>query len=107
VIVRVTRAKIQPHAEAEVFRILRDVSNSSPRPPGMEALLIGRRMSDGGNEFIAIGVWTDLDALQATLSGSWREPRVIPQLQPYLEQMTVEHFETVVEQFENLKTLGT
>jgi heme-degrading monooxygenase HmoA len=64
VIVRVTRAKIQPNAEAEVFRILREVSTNSPRPPGMEAMPIGRRMRDGGNEFIAIGVWTDLEALR-------------------------------------------
>lgn len=101
-IVRVTRARIKPNSEAAVFEILRDVSKGIERPPGMEALYFGRRMGARGNELISVTIWTDLDALRAAMGTSMEVAAFLPQLQPSLVEATVEHFETIVDRFEEL-----
>jgi hypothetical protein len=106
VIVRITRARIKPNSEAAAFQILRDASSASGRPPGLEALLISRRMSTAGNELVAISVWADLEAMTAVLTDDWQRPRFLPSLDPLLEDRSVEHYETIVEDFEDLKSLG-
>ena len=106
-IVRVTRAKIRPNAEASVFTILRDVSKGVSRPPGMEALHFGRRMSSQGNELVSITIWTNIEALQAAMGTSMEVAAFLPQLQPHLAEASVEHFETIVDRFEELEQIGS
>jgi len=106
-IVRVTRAKIRPNAEAAVFTILRDVSKGISRPPGMEALYFGRRMSAQGNELVSITIWTDIQALHAAMGTSMEVAAFLPQLQPHLIDASVEHFETIVDRFEELERIGS
>ena len=106
-IVRVTRAKIRPNSEAAVFDILRDVSKGIRRPPGMEALHFGRRMSAQGNELVSITIWTDMDSLQAAMGTSMEVAAFLPQLEPHLVDASVEHFETIVDRFEELEGIGS
>ena len=106
-IVRVTRAKIRPNSEAAVFDILRDVSKGIRRPAGMEALHFGRRMSAQGNELVSITIWTDMDSLQAAMGTSMEVAAFLPQLQPHLLEASVEHFETIIDRFEELEQLGS
>jgi heme-degrading monooxygenase HmoA len=101
-IVRVTRAKIRPNAESAVFEILRRVSTGVRRPDGMDSLHFGRRMSASGNELISITIWTDLAALEAAMGTSMEVAAFLPELQPYLLEGTVEHFETITDRFEEL-----
>ena len=105
-IIRITRARIRPNAEAQVFAILREVSTGVKRPGGMTALHFGRRMSVEGNQLISITIWDDIDTLQAAMGTSMEVAAFLPQLQPYLMDSTVEHFETIVDRFEELQDIG-
>ena len=105
-IVRVTRARIRPNADAAVFEILRDVSKGVARPAGMHAMHFGRRMSDAGNDLISITIWEDLATLQAAMGTAMEVAAFLPQLKPYLVEATVEHFETIVDRFEELEDVG-
>ena len=104
---RVTRAKIRPNAEAAVFTILRDVSKGVSRPPGMEELHFGRRMSPQGNQLVSITMWTDIEALHAAMGTSMEVAAFLPQLEPHLVDASVEHFETIVDRFEELEGIGS
>lgn len=105
-IVRISRARIKPNSEAAAFQILREGSDAFGRPPGLEALFISRRMAATGNELVAISVWADLDATTAVLTDDWQRPRFLPTLDPLFGEASVEHYETVVENFDELKTIG-
>jgi hypothetical protein len=107
VIVRISRARIKPNSESAAFQILREASAETRRPPGLEALFLARRMSNSGNELVAVTVWLDLDSMTAVMSDDWQRPRFLPALDPLLEDASVEHFETIVEGYESLKNLGT
>ena len=105
-IVRISRARIKPNNEAAAFQILREASGATARPPGLEALFISRRMAESGNELLAITVWSDLEAMTSVLTDDWQRPRFLATLDPLLEDPSVEHYETIVEDYEALKTIG-
>jgi heme-degrading monooxygenase HmoA len=105
-IVRISRAHIKPNNEAAAFQILRDATGARERPAGLEALFISRRMANGGNELVAISVWRDLDAMAAVMTDDWRRPRFLPSLDSLIEDPSVEHFETIVEDYESLRSIG-
>jgi heme-degrading monooxygenase HmoA len=106
VIVRISRARIKPNSEAAAFQILRDAVGSVDKPPGLEAVFISRRMSNGGNELVAISVWHDLEAMVAVVTDDWQRPRFLPSLDTLIEDPSVEHYETIAEDFEALKSIG-
>jgi quinol monooxygenase YgiN len=106
-IVRISRARIKPQSESAVFDVLRGATADNTRPPGMHSIMIGRRMDETGNELIAITVWTDVEALQSVMGQGYQTAQFFPALDPYLLDPTVEHFETVVETFEDLKSPTT
>ena len=89
-----------------MFDILREASRGVGKPDGMEALFIGRRMNASDNQLVAITVWRHVESLQATMSQDYNEPRFLPALEPFLENESVEHFETVIERFEDLESIG-
>ena len=105
-IVRISRARIKPNSEAAAFQILREASSGFDRPQGLEALFISRRMATTGNELVAITVWADIEAMIAVMTDDWQRPRFLPTLDPLLEDASVEHYETIVEDFEDLKSVG-
>ena len=72
----------------------------------MEAMFIGRRTGAEADEIVAITVWRDLDALIATFGPSWAEPSFYAELQAAIIDSTVEHFETIAERYEDLRTIG-
>lgn len=105
-IVRISRARIKPNSESAAFQILRDAAGATAQPPGLEALFLARRMSDRGNELVAVTVWLDLESMTAVMSDDWQRPRFLPSLDALLEDASVEHFETVAEAYEGLKGIG-
>ena len=105
-IVRISRARIKPNSESAAFQILRDAAGTTTQPPGLEALFLARRMADSGNELVAVTVWLDLESMTAVMSDDWQRPRFLPSLDPLLEDASVEHFETVAEAYEGLKSIG-
>ena len=106
-IVRIARARIKPQAESAVFDVLRAATADDSRPPGMHSMMIGRRMDESGNELVAITVWTDVEALQSVMGPGYQTAQFFPALDPFLLDATVEHFETVVERFEDLTSPTT
>ena len=106
-IIRITRARILNNAEAQVFAILREVSKGLRRPKGMTALHFGRRMSVDGNHLMSLTIWEDMDSLHAAMGTSMEVAAFLPQLQPFLLDSTVEHFETIVDRFEELEQIGS
>ena len=105
-IVRITRASIKANHEATVFQILREASAATPRPDGLEAMLISRRMGDGSDELVAITIWRDIDVLIATMGEGWHAPSFLPRLDPMLIEPSVEHYETIAENWDELQKLG-
>jgi hypothetical protein len=105
-IVRLSRARLRGDREDGTFEFLRKASSAGPRPEGMEAMFIGRRTGADADELVAITVWRDLDALIAIFGPSWSEPSFFPELKDAIIDSTVEHFETIVERYEDLSSIG-
>jgi hypothetical protein len=105
-IVRMSRARLRRDREDGAFEFLRKAASSGDRPDGMEAMFIGRRTGSEADEIVAITVWRDLETLTAVFGPTWAEPSFFPELQAAILDASVEHFETIVERYEDLKTLG-
>jgi predicted TIM-barrel fold metal-dependent hydrolase len=105
-IVRLSRARLRRDREDGAFEFLRKASSAGPKPPGMEAMFIGRRTSADADEIVAITVWHDLDALISIFGPSWSEPSFFPELDDAIIDASVEHFETIAERYEDLSVIG-
>lgn len=105
-IVRITRASIRPNSEATAFGILRDATAGSARPDGLEAVFIARRGSGKLNEFVAVTVWRDAEALTTVMGAGWERPAFLPALDPFLIDASVDHYETIAESFEDVLTIA-
>jgi hypothetical protein len=105
-IVRLSRARLRRDREDGAFEFLRKAASAGPKPAGMEAMFIGRRTGADADEIVAITVWRDLDALIAIFGPKWSEPNFFVELQSAIIDSTVEHFETIAERYEDLRTLG-
>lgn len=106
-IIRITRGRVRPGTEAEVFARLRDASEERGRPDGLRARFIGRHLTADGLELVAITVWSDVDTLIAVLGAGWESPRWLPGLEDLVTHSSVEHLETVVVDFEGLAGLAS
>jgi heme-degrading monooxygenase HmoA len=105
-IVRITRARIRPRNEASAFEMLRTVAASTRRPDGLDSIHIGRRATSDGDELVVVTVWRDLEALQDSLGPDFEKPAFAPELDGFLEDVTVELYETIVDQFEDLEAIA-
>jgi len=105
-IVRITRAGIRPRNEAAAFEILRSFAASTRRPDGLDSIHVGRRASVDGDELVAVTVWRDLEALQDSLGPDFEKPGIVPELDRILEDVTVELYETIVDQFDDMGTIA-
>ena len=106
-IVRISRATVKPNSESAAFQILREAVQAAPRPAGLEAVFISRRMANAGDELLAISVWQDLDSMVAVMSDDWQRPRFLPSLDSLIVDASVDHYETIAADFEALKSIGT
>lgn len=101
-ILRQTRGTLRPNSEARIFDLLRVAAATAARPPGLEALFIGRAVRHGSVEIVATSVWRDMDAMIAGLGPSWREPSWLAGLAPYISDSSVELLETVLSSYLDL-----
>jgi hypothetical protein len=101
-IIRLSRATIRPNSEPSVFEILRAATESVARPAGLVTLSIGRRMTAAGNDLIAVTIWESVEALVDAYGPTWRQSGFPPALEPYLEDPSTEHYETVIDAWEEL-----
>lgn len=99
-IIRISRGRVRSGSEAEVFARLRDATEGTGRPDGLEALFIGRHLTADGLEIIAITAWTSIDALIRVLGEGWESPKWLADVEQHVTHSTVEHWETAIEDFE-------
>jgi hypothetical protein len=102
VILRITRARIKPNMEAEVFRLLREAATGLIRPRGMQLLVMARRRINGSTELTATTIWDNVEAIRAAMGPEFEAPHFFPALDALLEDPSVEHFETVLHGWEEL-----
>jgi hypothetical protein len=99
VIVRISRGRVRPGGEAEVFDLLRKSVGAAPRPHGLEAFVIARRMIEGQLELVAMTTWRDFDSMVAVMGKDWQTPSWLPGLEDLVESSSVEHLETIAESY--------
>lgn len=96
-IIRISRGRVRPGSEAEVFARLRDATEGQGRPEGLQALFIGRHLTADGLDLIAITAWADVEALIRVLGDGWETPKWPPGVGDYVTNGAVEHWETAVD----------
>ncbi len=101
VIIRISRGRVRAGSEAEVFARLRNATEETGRPEGLEALFIGRHLTADGLELIAITAWSNIDALIRVLGEGWESPKWLAGVEEFVTNSTVEHWETAVDDFES------
>jgi hypothetical protein len=102
-IVRISRGRIRRGHEAEAFGLLREtVVAGQGTTPGLVAFVIARRMIEGQLELVALTTWDDLESMIAVMGQEWQTPSWLPALQPLVESSSVEHLETIAENFRGL-----
>jgi hypothetical protein len=100
VIIRISRGRVRPGSEPEVFARLRGATEGQGRPDGLQALFIGRHLTADGLELIAITAWTDVDALIGVLGEGWETPKWLDDIEDFVTHSTVEHWESAVDDFD-------
>jgi heme-degrading monooxygenase HmoA len=107
VIVRISRADVVHNAEAAVFRILRDTAADVARPTGLQGLVLARHVTaSGGVELLSITLWQDIDAMAVAFGERWDRPTSLAGLDGLLANQTVEHFEAVAAEYQDLVRLA-
>jgi hypothetical protein len=105
-IIRISRGRVRPGTEAEVFGRLRAATEGRERPAGLAALFVGRHLTADGIEVVAITVWTDVEALIGVLGSGWESPKWLGGVEELITHGTVEHLETAIEDFDRLDRLA-
>ena len=93
-----TRSRIQRDHEAQVLEVVRGLPAQFGAIPGLRAAMFGRSIGDHGSVLISITEWTDLDAIKAVYGDDWAERSLLPGVEPYIIETTVEHFEATLEE---------
>jgi hypothetical protein len=98
VIVRVTRSRIERGHEAHVLDVVRGLTAPFGAIPGLRAAMFGRSVGDRGSMLISITEWADLDAIKAVYGDGWADRSLLPGVEPFILETTVEHFEATLEE---------
>ena len=101
-IVRISRGRIRRGHEAEAFGLLRKSITGQGSTAGLMAFMIARRMIEGQLELVALTTWQDLDSMVAVMGEDWQTPSWLAALEPLVESSSVEHLETIAENFRGL-----
>ena len=99
-ILRVTRTRVIPGHENQVLEIVREMSTGMrDSVPGLRWVSFGRALdSDQVMSLVSVTLWDSLDALIAVMGDGWATGSILPGSEGYVLEMTVEHFETTLEE---------
>jgi heme-degrading monooxygenase HmoA len=97
VILRLTRIRVRQGHEEQVFDVLRTMTTSMGRIPGLRSAEFGRALENGDMWFVAITRWDSVDAIRAVYGESWPHASILPGAESYVLETWVEHFETALE----------
>jgi hypothetical protein len=104
-ITRITRGVLDRNNEAQVFEFLRTSAAARPPVPGLLAFSLNRTMQDRSVVLVSVSLWTDIDAMAASLGPKWHEPSW-PGLNEYLTEASVEILETIATSMTDLEELA-
>ena len=80
-----------------MFEVLRTAFEGMPQPVGLRSFTLNRHVRGTSTvELVAVTVWDDVDAMEATIGPRWREPSWIPGLEGSIDEQSVEILEAVV-----------
>ncbi|HEU0245086.1 MAG TPA: antibiotic biosynthesis monooxygenase family protein [Candidatus Limnocylindrales bacterium] len=96
-IVRVTRSRIKGGHEPEVLDVVRRLTGEMGAIPGLRAAMFGRSIASDGSWLLSITEWESVEAIQAVYGDRWAERSLLPGVEPYIVETTVEHFESTLE----------
>ena len=98
-ILRVTRTRVIPGHEDQVLDVIRGLAERMRGSvPGLRSASFVRAMDrDQVMSLVSITEWESIDALRAVLGDRWAEGSILPGSEAYVLDMTVEHFETTLE----------
>jgi heme-degrading monooxygenase HmoA len=109
VIVRVSRARIKPGMEEEVFSRIRQMTVARRGVPvGQRGVVIARRVAEDARatEVVAITIWEDMDSMIAILGPDWQRAVSFPSFQEYVTDGQADHYETLAVNWEGLLSIA-
>ena len=93
-IVRVFRAKARPGKQDDFLEKARRLSvplvESSK---GLIAYFGGKPLNAGGNEFVMVSIWRNLEDLKSFAGEDWYQPVIPEEEKPLLAETFVHHYE--------------
>jgi len=97
VILRVARSRIKDGHDVDVLDVVRQLTSQFGAIPGLRSARFGRAVQAEGWSLIAVTEWESLAAIQAVYGDGWAESTLLPGVEEFILETTVEHFEGTLE----------
>ena len=97
VILRVARSRIKDGHDVDVLDVVRQLTVQFGAIPGLRSARFGRAVQAEGWSLIAVTEWDSLSAIQADYGDRWAESTLLPGVEEFILETTVEHFEGTLE----------
>ena len=97
VILRVARSSIKDGHDVDVLDVVRQLTVQFGAIPGLRSARFGRAVQAEGWSLIAVTEWDSLAAIQAVYGDGWAESTLLPGVEEFILETTVEHFEGTLE----------
>ena len=97
VILRVARSRIRDGHDVDVLDVVRQLTSQFGAIPGLRSARFGRAVQAEGWSLIAVTEWDSLSAIQAVYGDTWAESTLLPGVEEFILETTVEHFEGTLE----------
>ncbi len=96
-ILRVARSRIKDGHDVDVLDVVRQLTTQFGAIPGLRSARFGRAVQAEGWSLIAVTEWESLAAIQAVYGDGWAESTLLPGVEEFILETTVEHFEGTLE----------
>ena len=97
VILRVARTRIKDGHDVDVLDVVRRLTTQFGAVPGLRSARFGRAVQAEGWSLISVTEWDSLAAIQAVYGDGWAESTLLPGVEAFILETTVEHFEGTLE----------
>jgi hypothetical protein len=97
VILRVARSRIKDGHDVDVLDVVRKLTSQFGTVPGLRSARFGRAVQAEGWLLISVTEWDSLAAIQAVYGDDWAERSLLPGVEQFIIDTTVEHFEGTLE----------
>ena len=97
VILRVARTRIKDGHDVDVLDVVRELTTRFGAVPGLRSARFGRAVQAEGWSLISVTEWEIRAAIQAVYGDGWAESTLLPGVEQFILETTVEHFEGTLE----------